>query len=320
MTDEEATDLAGQESPEPTADEEATTEAVDLLRGGALTPSEVEWIATGRPVRIVVLAGPSGSGKTTLVGSIYERFQKGQVGELAFAGSLTLPAFEERCELARASSGKPTPDTAHTPRQEGFHYLHLCVQAPGPPTNRHDLLFADVTGEMYQEAKDSSEVCRGLSIVRRAHALVLFLDGVALVESATRHACIEDARRLLRRLLEERMLGPATAVELVYSKWDEVLSSQTDGLAGTLSAFDAYLTAQVRPYVGAVRTHKTAGSPKRQPELGVGWGVDSLLGALTAPPAPPHFHLGDPPRRAPRDFLAFREGYCAQLHLWSKPR
>src|SRR5205085_5639270 len=102
------------------------SEYIDLPKGKELNESAALNLAKSRPVQWIVLAGPSDSGKTTLLTSLYELFQWRKVEGYAFAGSNTLPAFEERCYLSRRDSGNVTPHTPRT-RYKGPHpeYLHL---------------------------------------------------------------------------------------------------------------------------------------------------------------------------------------------------
>ena len=289
---------------ESAAIEPEVEESVRLLRGAALNESELLCLSASRPTRLVVLAGSSASGKTTLISSIYERFQKGPLSGLCFGGSLTLVGFEERCFLARSSSGNASPDTPHTPRQDGFQYLHLDVRPLADLSSRRDLVFADVTGEMYMEAKDSAEACRQLTILGRANCIWLLMDGAALANVKTRQACLQETRRLLRRLLEEEMIGVDTALELVYSKWDEVEASHTEDLSLAIQNFDEQLQQTVAPQLLSLRIHRTAASPKKNPNLGVGWGVESLIDACTGRPRAPNFDVAAP-SATHRDFLSF---------------
>src|SRR5580698_7970222 len=76
---------------------EKTPEFIDLPQGKELNDLAALDLAKSRPVQWIVLAGPTDSGKTTLLTSLYELFQWRKVEGYAFAGSMTLPAFEERC-------------------------------------------------------------------------------------------------------------------------------------------------------------------------------------------------------------------------------
>src|SRR5437660_50697 len=76
---------------------EKTPEFIDLPQGKELSDLAALDLAKSRSVQWIVLAGPVDSGKTTLLTSLYELFQWRRVEGYAFAGSNTLPAFEERC-------------------------------------------------------------------------------------------------------------------------------------------------------------------------------------------------------------------------------
>src|SRR4051812_14264762 len=97
----------------PTNDDEleaALQEASDEEGSGAgrahaLTVREASRLAAARRPTVVVLAGTVSSGKTTLITSFYERFARGPIGPMKFAGSLTLPGFEARARGLRPQLG-----------------------------------------------------------------------------------------------------------------------------------------------------------------------------------------------------------------------
>ena len=96
--DQAATPATGA-SPVDLAPEKAP-EFIDLPQGRELNDAAALDLAKSRPVQWIVLAGPIDSGKTTLLTSLYELFQWREVEGYAFAGSSTLPAFEELCYLS----------------------------------------------------------------------------------------------------------------------------------------------------------------------------------------------------------------------------
>ena len=106
-------DTTAAPSAKPSAPEmaEPVSDLIDLPSGKELNEVAANTIAASRSVRVVVLAGPVDSGKTTLLTSLYELFQWGTVADQLFAGSTTLPAFEQRCHLARTVSGGEIADT-----------------------------------------------------------------------------------------------------------------------------------------------------------------------------------------------------------------
>src|SRR4029077_11822880 len=101
----------------------------------------------------------------------------------AFAGSLTLPAFEERCYLSRRDSGNPVPDTRRT-RYEGPNplYLHLRIRSTEGLRPFRDILCTDVSGEMFEHARDSTAECKELIFLKRANHFLLFLDSAKGVQ------------------------------------------------------------------------------------------------------------------------------------------
>ena len=123
------------ECPDLTLDEQVTAEeepeqsleVVSLSNGRALTQEQANELARSALTRLIVILGESDSGKTTLLAHINERLQRGPLGEMSFAGSRTLPAFEERCFLSRSASRRSQPTTQRTPLGQDQGLLHLTV-------------------------------------------------------------------------------------------------------------------------------------------------------------------------------------------------
>src|SRR5687767_14635843 len=107
------------------ADSEKAVDLRLLLPDGeALTAQRATAITAAAPTRVVILAGAEDSGKTTLLTSLYEKFLQGRFADHLFAGSATLPAYEQRCHRARIQSGAVDPDTERTKGLD-VRLLHL---------------------------------------------------------------------------------------------------------------------------------------------------------------------------------------------------
>src|SRR5438094_3901098 len=123
------------QAPVSAAPVAAVRDLIDLPTGKELDESGALKLEVARPVRLVVVAGPVGCGKTTLLTSLYELFQWGPVAEFEFAGSKTLPAFEQRCHLSRSASGASEPKTQRTLNERTVDgrliptYLHLGLRS-----------------------------------------------------------------------------------------------------------------------------------------------------------------------------------------------
>jgi hypothetical protein len=161
----------------------------DLPHGRDLNPAEAFCVSGRRPTKVIVLAGAVSSGKTTLVTSIYEKFQEGPFVNFSFAGSSTLPGFEERSHRGRMASEAEEPDTERTKLKTEQQFLHLAVRNNTTQAAR-DLLITDVSGEKFRLARDFAEECKKLVILKRADVFALLIDGGRLASScASKGVC-----------------------------------------------------------------------------------------------------------------------------------
>lgn len=265
---------------------EKTPEFIDLPQGRELNDLAALDLAKSRPVQWIVLAGPSDSGKTTLLTSLYELFQWRKVEGYAFAGSNTLPAFEERCYLSRRDSGNVTPHTPRT-RYKGPHpeYLHLRIRQTEGLRSVRDFLFTDVSGEMFEHARDSTAECKEMTFLKRAHHFLLFLDSAKGVQEDKRWAMIEDGRSLLRSCVDSGMIPANCVVNVVWSRFDYFAAKaadedhrrfRTDAEEELSTTFD-----QVIP---RLKFTQIAARPLEAPGLHFGHGVSPLLKEWAATP------------------------------------
>lgn len=220
---------------------------IALPRGAELSGDDLNAIAASRPCRIIIVGGEPAAGKTTLLTAIYEQFRLGPFGGFMFAGSMTLPAFEERCHLGRAVSGRLTPDTLRTTARREPAFLHMSMVRQTSMA-KYDLLLSDISGEDFSAARDSTEDAERLDILRLAARFCLLVDGAVLQDRRERHTLISRSRMLLRSLIEARVLTGSSAVELLLTKADtltgasnEALSFVNDGLAGIRSEFEKHV-------------------------------------------------------------------------------
>jgi len=211
-----------------TAQIAADEDFVGLAAGLPLDSSETEILRRHHRTRLIVLAGDSKSGKTTFLASIFMRFQKGPFSDYLFAGSDTLMGFEARCWPSRAASLGLKATTIKTPAgKENFY--HLRVRMEGEDIIAHDLLFSDVSGEIYQRAVSSSAACAEIGEVQQADHFVLLLDGAKLRSYDERPLVFSNARQLLRRLLDSKVLSMETSVQVVFTK-NDMLKANADEL------------------------------------------------------------------------------------------
>jgi energy-coupling factor transporter ATP-binding protein EcfA2 len=263
----------------PAVLEKDTNEYINLPLGTGLTEATALDLAKSRPVQWIVLAGPIGCGKTTLLVSLYELFQWAKVEGCAFAGSETLPAFEERCFLSRKDSGNVVPDTPRTIfRWPDPVYLHLRIRLAERPNPFRDFLWTDVSGEVYEHARDSTSECKELTFLRRANHLVVLLDSAKGVQSDERWAMVEEARALLYSCVYSKMIGANCLVNLVWSRFDYFVNEQTDKQHEAFRAdAEEELRATFHNLVPKLTFGQVAARPLKAPKLGIGHGVPALL-------------------------------------------
>lgn len=259
--------------------ESISRDYLELPSGKELKEADAVALAERRPAQLIVLAGPTDSGKTTLVTTLYELFQWREVEGYAFAGSDTLPAFEERCFLSRRASGRRIPHTQRTPYQgPDPSYLHLRVRGTGGLRWFRDLLFTDVSGEMFEHARDSTDECKELTFLKRANHLLLLLDSAKGIDPLRRWAMIEDGRSLLRSMVDSGMLGKHCAVNIVWARFDYFAAAEADE---EHRLFRTQVERELRDlfvdHVSSLNFSEVAARPLQKSSLGFGYGVSALL-------------------------------------------
>lgn len=195
---------------------------IDLPSGLDLSFEEATFIARARYTRLIIMAGDVKSGKTTLLASIYEHLLRKPIGNYIFAGSKTLLGFDNRCHLARISSGMVVPDIGRTIFGQDDKLLHLRVRVKDLSEPGRDLLFSDFSGERFEAAVNSREECKKLSIIKRADRFVLVIDGQKLSNLDMRQRALHDADQLLRRFIEAEMLTKRSFVDVLCTKYDYI--------------------------------------------------------------------------------------------------
>jgi hypothetical protein len=258
----------------------AVPEFIRLPAGTVLTEAQALALASDRTVRVIVIAGAVDCGKTTLLSSVYELFQTGPVKAIQFAGCDTFPAFEKRCYLSRAESGNESADTVRT-IYDGPHpeYLHLKIQTGDSEADHIDFLFTDVSGEMFEHARNSTDECKRLTFLRRASHFLVFLDCEKALLADKKWGMVQDAKSLLQSCLDSSMLESTCFVTVVWAKCDFFEAANNKD---TVSAFVKEVEDDFRASFGEripkLKFHRTAARPTRFPNLKMGYGVRELLG------------------------------------------
>jgi hypothetical protein len=264
----------------------ATSAVPGLIRlpaGIELNEEHAKQMALERPVRLIVLAGAVDCGKTTLLTSIYEMFQAGPIEKKQFAGCDTFPAFEKKCHLGRADSGNEEEKSGRNP-YDGPHpeYVHLKLQN-GPKALGHiDFLFTDVSGEMFEHARNSTDECKKLTFLRRACHIVVFLDCEKLIQPTKRWGMVKDAKSLIQSCLDSQMFEPDCFVTVVWAKCDFVEAAEGKEKAAAkdlINYVEDEFKTRFAPRIKNFKFHQTAARPNRYPDLNFGYGVGELLEA-----------------------------------------
>lgn len=262
---------------------------VDLPSGDALTAQEATCITAAARTQVVLISGSAKSGKTTLIAALFHYFQRGRFAGYMFAGSQTLVGFEKRCHKARISSGGLRPESDRTRPEETRNFLHLRLRK-NASSIRH-VLFADLSAEYYERARNSVDDCREFGLIRRADHFVVLIDGEMVIHPTQRQRAKNEAMMLLRSCLDAGQLDATSYVDVLFSKWD-LVEAATDVQEHIVFVRDAQalLDEHVAPRIARLRFFRIA-ARQMTPAHTVGHGLDEVLPSwihdTPSPPLPP---------------------------------
>ncbi len=271
------------EEPEGASPGGSLTAHIALPRVLEFAPDSAYRLTRAAATRVIVVAGLNDSGKTTFVASVYEAFLRSPAfANYCFAGSETLLGFERRCHFARLASGLPRPDTERTARSETIALLHLRVCRADLSGPRRDLLFTDISGEIFREAKDSDVACARLEILRRADRLLVLIDGAALAIRQRRFASYSAARDFLRRACDVGMLEETALVDVLVTKWDtieRIERADQEEARDYAAQVEQWLREFLSGRLAGFRFAMIAARPEPESPLPLCYGVDALFPA-----------------------------------------
>jgi hypothetical protein len=266
---------------------------IDLPDGADLDSRGAERIARAAISRVILVAGPADSGKTTLLAAVYEAFQRGPFARCLFAGSETLLGFERRCHLARIESGRAVADTARTLNTGGLRWLHLRVRPADAEEAPRDLLVSEIPGDVFRLAKDSTDECRRLTTGRRADHFAILVDGAKLVQRQHRLTATNDAALFLRSCLDAEMLGPASFVDILVTKWDlAARAPEASEIDHSVSAFVERTRQHCEGRLGRLRFLRVAARPLPRSELSFAHGLTDVVASWVT--ESPRFRVAPP--------------------------
>lgn len=256
----------------------SSTDIVTLPSGQALRLEEIYEITAETPVKIILCAGPVKSGKSTFITSVYETFRSGPFAELMFSGSRTLLGFEERCHPSRLSSNRVNPETERTSRLANDLLLHLCLSAESDPSIRSDLLFLDISGELFEAVRNSSSEVSNIPFLDSCSFFTLFFDGEKIADKASRQLARQKGIDVLRACNEQGVLGENSNVQIVCAK-EDLIRKSTDIISAEEfreALFEEIKQAYANKFA-SLSFHCIASRPIEDPSLGVAFGVDKML-------------------------------------------
>ena len=256
---------------------------VSLPPAGMLSVEDADALLRWRDASVVAVVGERNGGKTTLVTELYERFLRGPFANMLFRHSLSLMGFERKSFQSRAESGAPLPDTPRTSNREGLSFFHLGL-ADARDLRRTDLLLSERAGEVYREVRDRPAGAGGLIEVRRAHTVVLIVDGERVADDRRRAEAFASVRNIARALADSGVISPEARLQAVTTKCDLLRGENSAAALEALDLFERVFTEQYSLRFASATAHRTAA---RDPNgtLEPGHGLAPLLCSWLAPPA-----------------------------------
>ena len=213
------------------ADQSDAQATLELFTGYEMSAADTEAITLRWPTQLIVVAGAEGSGKTTLLAALYEHLGRGSFAGFDFAGSRSLLGFEKICHSNRVVSGGSRPSTERTIPSDEAAYYHLALRETAGDRRRRQVLLSALSGELYRWARNSREECEKLTVLRRANAIVVLVDGERLAFLEQRVSAHADAAGILDAFLDARMVPSNSQVEFVFSKLDRIREAGDSALA-----------------------------------------------------------------------------------------
>lgn len=228
-------------------DQPAPKIGVSMQASTTLSVDEADHVVKQGPSRVIAIAGPHDAGKTSLIAGLYDLFQLGEVGNVAFAQSFSLHAFEQAAHDSRAASRRTTPTTARTELGEvRFYHLDLVdTESSAIPS----VLLGDRAGEEYLATRSNPLSAREYPELRRADVLTLLVDGQRLLNPGQRHNLRSEVRQTLQAFVEAGVVRSTQRLALVLTKLD-LIRKAADGGERTFQGFDT-LVENLRTDYGA---------------------------------------------------------------------
>jgi Double-GTPase 2 len=251
-------------------------QTIDVYSGSALNLTEANKLAASSLTRFIILAGLPDAGKTTILLSLLHLFETNEsYGNYLFAGSRTLLDFEEKSHPSKIDSDKSVASTARTligpPK-----FLHIKVARSINPLAQTDLLFTDISGELFIALKDSNEEAAKFTITKRADHFCLFFDSDLISSVKQRAEARASGIGIIRSLYEAGTLLRHTRIQVIFSRWD-LFSGKTDQEKHL--EFLGVLKADISRQFGnlfQIDFYEVSARPKNE-VLAFGFGIENLF-------------------------------------------
>lgn len=192
-----------------------------------LTVEEADDVVKAGEARVIAITGPVDAGKTSLIAGLYDLFNLGQVGSVAFGQSYSLHAFEEAAHHSRAASRRGSPETNRTPRGEvRFYHLELSDGYTGAAPS---VLLGDRAGEEYLETRSNTDLAKAFPELPRADVLTMLVDGQRLLDAGQRHNVRSEVRQTIQAFVEAEVVRGTQCLAVVLTKLDALRKSEDGG-------------------------------------------------------------------------------------------
>lgn len=260
---------AAHSDPEPTP-------GVAIPLSTTMSVDEADLVLKSKESRVIAIAGAPAAGKTSLIAGLYDLFQLGRVGSIAFGQSYSLHAFEEVAHDSRAASRRVSSDTTRTARGEVrfYHLVLVDTDSGAAPT----VLLGDRAGEEYLDTRSNLDSAKSFPELQRSDVLTMLVDGQRMLDVGHRHNVRSEIRQTIQAFVEAGAVRPSQRLAIVLTKVDMIRKSEEAGpraltdfegiLAGLRNAYGSKFAA-IEPFIIAAQP-KSDGAKR-------GEGLEGLL-------------------------------------------
>lgn len=253
---------------------------VEICSGDVMHLDDLAMFIREKPVRTIALIGEHRAGKTTLLASIFAMYCKGPFAGYSFAGSRTLVGFARRHYLALLNSGRNTPTTPRTSRDDPVAFFHLALAKSGrDPVH---LVISDRSGEAYGDARKDTSLISTLPELLHADRACFLLDGAKLASKEYRPAYARQFKQMIHALHDNGGLKNAKAVEVLATKFDLTTRGDADEQTKFLDDYEHHVCAEFRDHGLDIAWHRICALPKANRTIGF-VGLDDMINRWTAP-------------------------------------